>query len=193
MRALKLLISSAFVSLAIGCASVPPLNFSPTNIGVATKKINADLKSITVTVARPEEQTGRLVYLAYGYENIVPPLWQTSLTDALNRMAIFDDDASKKVNIVVKIMKFDVPVGGSSYTTDVTARYEIIDRKTGDLIYTQDISSTGATFTVEAMVAIGRARESFNRAVQNNITQFLQSLETLDIKKPMFPSNMKTK
>ena len=30
-------------------------------------------------------------------------------------------------------------------------------------------------------------RESINRAVQNNITQFLQALETVDVQKPMFP------
>ncbi len=192
-QCIKWIILSMGSSLIVGCAAVPPLNFSTPNVGVATKKINAEVKSMTVTVARPEEQIGRLVYLAYGYENIVPPLWQTSLIEALNKMAIFQDDAPTKVNILVKILKFDVPIGGSSYTTDVTARYEIIDRKNGDVIYTQDVSSMGVTTSTEAMVPLGRAIESFNRAVQNNITQFLQSLETLNIQKPMFPANPKVK
>ena len=39
-----------------------------------------------------------------------------------------------------------------------------------------------------AFSGIARQRESVNRAVQNNITQFLQSLETVDANKPMFPT-----
>lgn len=191
MKLIKLIFFSMVSLLIVGCAAVPPLNFSPPNIGVSTKKINAELKSMTVTVARPDEQTGRLVYLAYGYENIVPPLWQTSLIEALNKMAIFQDDAPKKVNILVKILKFDFPPGGSAYEIDTTARYEIIDRKNGDIIYTQDVSSKGATNSTDPMVPLGRVREAFNGAVQNNITQFLQSLETLDIQKPMFPVKAK--
>jgi len=36
-------------------------------------------------------------------------------------------------------------------------------------------------------MGITRARESINRSVQNNIAQFLQGLQTVDLNKPMFP------
>jgi len=39
-------------------------------------------------------------------------------------------------------------------------------------------------------LGLARMRESINRAVQNNITQFLQSLETVDVQKPMFPAKL---
>lgn len=185
MKPFNFVLSLGIAVLLVGCGSIPPLNFSVPNVGVAHKKIDAELKSMTVTVARPDEKTGDL---PPGMETIVPPLWQTSLTEALNKMVIFQDDATKKVNVSVKILKLNIPNGGASMTTETAARYEIIDRKTGDIIFTQDIASSGTTPFDYAFMGVARQRESINRAVQNNITQFLQALETVDVQKPMFPT-----
>lgn len=171
--------------LATGCTPLPPLNFSAPNVGFSQKKIDAEMKSLTVTIARPDETTGEL---AFGIEQMVPQLWQSALVEALNKMAIFQDDSPRKISLSVKILKLDDPAAGISMTTDATARYEIIDRKTGSIIFTQDISSSGITPFDFALLGVIRARESINRAVQNNITQFLKALETVDIQKPMFPA-----
>lgn len=171
--------------LMSACGSVPPLNFSVPNVGVSNKKIDAEMKSMTVTIARPDEKTGDL---PVGMEQMVPQLWQTALTESLNKMAVFQDDAARKVNVSVKILKLEVPGAGFSMTTTTAARYEIMDRKTGDLIYAQSIESSGVTPADYAFQGVARARESINRAVQNNITQFLQALETVDANKPMFPA-----
>lgn len=181
-----------------GCGTVPPLNFSAPSVGMSSRKIDAELKSLTVTVARPDEKTGNLD-LKYASmdmngqggsagDQMVPQMWQTALTEALNQMVIFQDDATKKVNLSVKILKLDVPGAGASFTTNTTARYEIMDRKTGDLIFSQDISSSGTTPMDYAFLGVARMKESINRAVQNNISQFLQALETVDVNKPMFPA-----
>ena len=173
-------------ALLSGCgATIPPLNFSVPNVGVSQKKIDAEMKSMTVTIARPDEKTGDL---PVGMEQMVPQLWQTALTEALNKMTIFQDDATKKVNVSVKILKLNPPGAGASMTTETAARYEIMDRKTGDVIFTQDIASSGTTPFDHSFLGVARARESINRAVQNNITQFLQALETVDVQKPMFPA-----
>jgi hypothetical protein len=185
MRFQHLVAAAITVVLLSGCGSIPPLNFSVPNVGVSEKKLDAELRSMTVTIARPDEKTGDL---PLGIEQMVPQLWQTALTESLNRMAIFQDDATMKVNLSVKILKLDVPGAGISFTTETAARYEIMDRKTGDLIFTQDISSSGTTPVDYAFVGVARQRESINRAVQNNITQFLQFLETVNVKKPMFPT-----
>ena len=185
MKLQHLFVAAITTILLSGCGSIPPLNFSVPNVGVSQKKIDAEMKSMTVTIARPDEKTGDL---PVGMEQMVPQLWQTALTESLNKMAIFQDDVAKKVNLSVKILKLNVPGGGFSFTTETTARYEIMDRKTGDLIFTQDISSSGTTPLDYAYLGIARQRESINRAVQNNITQFLQSLETVDVQKPMFPA-----
>ncbi|MBA7934099.1 UDP-N-acetylglucosamine acyltransferase [Klebsiella sp. RHBSTW-00215] len=87
-------------------------------------------------------------------------------------------------------LALDVPSFGMSMTTKAVARYEIINRSNGDIIYTQDIESTGTVPASYAFVGVVRARESINRAVQNNITQFLQALESIDLTRPMFPSRV---
>ena len=87
----------------------------------------------------------------------------------------------------VKIMKLDAQDWrtGLNMITEVVARYEIIDRTTGDIIFVQDIASSGT-----ALVSLGAARlqEGINRAVQNNIAQFLLVTETIDLSRPMFPT-----
>lgn len=187
--------------ILLGCGSIPPANFSVPNVGLSQKKIDAEMKSLTVTIARPDEKTGDLDLSMVSMDIngqgrsagdlATPQLWQASLTDALNHMAIFQDDAAKKVNLSVKILKLDVPNAGVSFTTEATARYEIMDRKNGDLIFSQEISSSGTTPMDYAFLGVARMRESINRAVQNNITQFLQALETVDVNKPMFPVKAK--
>ncbi|HLZ68058.1 MAG TPA: hypothetical protein VKQ29_17675 [Aliidongia sp.] len=180
-RALLLCVTAVLLS---ACGSIPPLNFSVPNVGPSPAKLDAEVKSLTVTVARPDEKTGGLPPTAEG----LAPLWKTSVEEALDRMAIFNDDASRKVSLSVKILKLEVPGAGLSMTTDAAARYEIIDRKTGSVIFTTDISSSGTTPLDFAFQGVARARESVNRAVQNNISQFLQQLQTVDLSKPMFPT-----
>ena len=178
-------ISAVFLS---GCSTpLAPLNFSVPNVGLSQKKIDAEMKSLNVSIARPDEQTGTIppeISVTF------PQLWTSALTDALNKMAIFQDDATKKLNLSVKILKIDIPGFGASMTTETAARYELMDRKTGDLIFTQDITSSGTVPFDYAFKGIIRARESINRSIQNNITQFLQALETVDVQKPMFPAKV---
>jgi len=186
MKFCKLFAVVVFSVFAVGCSSIPPLNFSAPNVGVSQKKIDAEMKSMTVTIARPEEKTGSL---PAGMEQIVPQLWQTALTEAINKMAIFQDDGLKKINLSVKILKLNLPSFGATMTTESAARYEITDRKTGDLIFAQDIDSKGEVPFDYALLGVIRSRESINRSVQNNISQFLQALETVDVSKPMFPAS----
>lgn len=180
----KSLFIATFALMLAGCQSVPPINFSVPNVGYSTKKVEAELKSMTVSIARADEKTGDL---PAGMETLIPQLWQNSLQESLNKMAVFNDDAPTKVNLSVKILKLDIPGAGFSMTTETAARYEILDRKTGAVIYTQDIVAKGEVPMDYAFAGVTRARESINRAVQNNITQFLQALETVDVSKPMFP------
>jgi len=114
-------------------------------------------------------------------------MWERALTEAINRMAIFRDDSQRKVSLSVKVLAIDIPSFGASMTTKTIARYELIDRADGSIIYTQDISSEGVVPFDYAFVGAIRARESISRSVQNNIAQFLQSLQTVDVNRPMFP------
>lgn len=163
---------------------MPPLNFSVPNVGPSQVKLDAEVKSITVAIARPDEATGEL---PNGME-IVPPMWKTSLEEALTKMAIFKDDAPKKLSVSVKVLKINIPGFGGEFTTETGARYEIIDRSNGSIVLTTDVNSKGTVPFDYAFVGAVRARESINRSVQNNILQFLQQLETTKLNQPMIPA-----
>ena len=180
---------------SFGCASLPPVNFSVPNIGVSSTKLDAELKSLTVSIASPDEATGEIrpapFVRQYGEFQPYPVslyagLWKTALEEAFNRMVIFKDDSPKKVSLAVKILKFDTR---ELTTIHTSARYEIIDRSDGSIIFTTDISTSGVVPFDYAFAARVRLLESINRSVQNNIIQFLQVLETVDMDKPMFSSN----
>ena len=182
--------------LSSGCTKRLPVNFSAPNIGVSSTKLDAELKSLTVTVARPDEAIGKIEVPVVFCDNDICPIsfyvgmWKTALEESFNRMAIFKDDSPKKVALAVKILKFQVSEFPATHTS---ARYEIIDRSDGSIIFTTDISTTGeGPFKLEPFAddAVGsRSVDGINRSVQKNIIQFLQVLETVDMDKPMFPSN----
>lgn len=188
---LFVLITMALFFLS-GCGSQPPLNFSSANIGMSSRKIDAELKSVTVNFARPEETTGPLdlawvdrVDTQAASSQLVQQQWQSALLESINSMILFQDDATKKVNLSVKILKLEI-LNSIPKVTNTEARYEIIDRKTGDLIFTQNISSSGVISISTCFDTC--VRRSLNLAVQNNISQFLQALETINVQKPMFPA-----
>ena len=187
--------------LSSACTKRLPVNFSAPNIGVSSTKLDAELKSLTVSIARPDEATGEIrpspLVRPYGEFQPYPislytGLWKTALEEAFNRMAIFKDDSPKKVSLAVKILKFDTPALGVGRTTHASARYEIIDRSSGSIIFTTDVSTSASappTPGVIQFAGVDGVHESINRSVQNNIIQFLQVLETVDMDKPMFSSN----
>ena len=187
---MKLFRSSALLVLVLlmssGCAqTLPPLNFSVPNVGPSSTKLDAELKSITVSPARPDEATGKLDWAA----GTITGIWKDALEEAFIKMAIFKDDSPKKVSLTVKILKYDYPDAGIEMKTETSARYEIIDRSNGSIIFTTDVSSSGVVPFDYAFQGGIRIRESASRSVQNNILKFLQALETVELDKPMFPVN----
>ena len=187
-------VSAALLLSACTANQLPPLNFSPPNVGTAQRKIDAELRSLIVTIGRPEEQKGDVdvslvesAGLQASTGGSITQLWKDALEDSLNKMTIFRDDAPTKVNLSVKILKLSVPAASFNFETNTIARYEIMNRGNGDLIFTTDISSVGSTEMGYAFLGVIRAREAANRSIQNNISQFLQQLETADLTKPMFP------
>ena len=155
------------------CTELPPLNFAVANVQPSERKIDAELKSITVTMGGPNEVKGEM---APGVETVAT-FWQTALVDAMNRSVIFRDSAVQKVSLSTKVLKFDIPAFGIEMQTDVIARYEVIDRESGKILFTRDIETSGVVPGDYAFVGAVRARESHNRAVQANIKEFLRILE----------------
>jgi hypothetical protein len=71
--------------------------------------------------------------------------------------------------------------------------YEIIDRKTGKLVFTKDITVSGTPLSVESLSGWGRRQEAVNQSVRNNIKQFLQTLENTKIKEQFSLHNFSNK
>ena len=177
--------SVAIAAILSGCATAPPppVNYSLSNVGVSKIKHDAELKSINVSYASKGETTGNIPATA----TRTPDLWKNSLEGALNNMVVFKDDSTKKVNLMVKITKFEPAQPGVDMTAYAEARYDVVDRSNGDIIFSQSFSSSGKQVFSENLNGLARIIEATNMAVRNNIIAFLQSLEEMDLNKPMFP------
>lgn len=169
------------ISFLAGCASIPPVDFNVQDVGMVKNRKNAELKSLTVGFAPQVQQK------VVEANATIPPIWRSGLTDALNRSLIFKDDQKVKVNLSVRIVEFDIPEFGADMTTKVSAIYEVIDRGDGSLLFSELIESKGVVAFNYAFLGAARAVESWNRAVRNNIANFINRLDQSDLTNPVFP------
>lgn len=188
MKFVRLALLSAF--LVSGCASAPPLEFAPNNVGLSRVKHDASLVSTSVTAASKADRKGPIEIA--GAETDVTTIWKSALDDTILRMAIFKDSSANKLSLAVKILKVDMPSFGFSMTTKTMARYELINRNTGDIVFSTEIETDGTVPLGDNFIGAIRARNSLSASVQNNITTFLQQLETADLSKPVFPAQPQT-
>ena len=158
--------------LVAACNPPQPLNFSVQNVSPSPTRVDADLRTITVTPAAPNERTGNLPPAVAMITNV----WKEATQEALSRAALFNDDSRRHVNLEVKILKFDSPSMGITFPTDTDASYTLVDRQSGAVLFRKVISAQGTTPMDFAFVGAIRARESQNRSAQNNIETFLKAL-----------------
>ena len=179
MKIIINIISISLVGILTACSYNPNLNFHLPDVEVSKKKIDAELKFVSVTTIHPLERNGAPILII---EQKIPMLFQKSLKDALDKSSIFKEESTRKVDITAKIFKLKLPNSGLSMTTEVGAKYEIIDRKTEDILFSQDISSSG-TASIDYILGTSRFEESINRAIRSNIVIFLQNIESMTTKK----------
>lgn len=166
----------AVLGLMVSGCSATALNFAPANVPTAVKRVNAALVSTNVTFASKAEATGKLN--TAGAEADVASLWKSTLDDALIRMAMFRDDSPNKLSLTVKVLELDLR--GLGFGARTTARYQLIDRNTGAIVFTTDIKTDGHA---SDYVGVNRARKSANRSVEANIEEFLKQIATADLSK----------
>ena len=182
----KKLASVGLIAIALfgttACTTVPPLDFTVPEVGVVDNRKDAELVSLTIGFA-PQTQQRRMQAGQH-----VAPIWKEALTDAVNRSLIFADESDLRVNLSVRIIEFDLPDFGADLKTTVAALYEVVDRSSGDVLMTEEISSEGVVPFGYALSALVRQQESANRAVRNNIAEFVSRLEASDFGRPVFPA-----
>lgn len=175
---MKMLFGALALAFLAGCASPPPLNFSVQGLEMSPNKIDANLRSMSVSFAGPNEARGEIP--SNGEE--VPRFWESGLREGVNRISVFDDDSTNKVNIFVKITELDIAVGGVTMTSKARATYQIVNRKSGKILYEKDVYTIGSVPGTYAFSGATRIKESINRAVQQNIRVFLDAISTAKLK-----------
>ncbi|PJG86615.1 UDP-N-acetylglucosamine acyltransferase [Conservatibacter flavescens] len=177
----KLLLVGLASALLVGCSAPAALNFTPTDLAPVTpaQKINSELKTISVSIATKEEQKGELQvgFMGNDYEQSFKTTFKDSLEDSFARTAIFSDDASNKLSLSAKILRFETPGMGFTFDTKLLVRYDFIDRKKGISQYVTEIESDGSVPLDYAFMGAIRATEARNRAVKANIQKLINDLK----------------
>jgi hypothetical protein len=158
------------------CSPVPETEFALASVTPAKARIDAGLAAVTVEPASRD----RAVYPLPRSLTPLLPLWQAALQDAVTRQGIFRPEASRRLSIVVKVLEFSL----SGNILSVFARYQLFDLPAGDPVFSADIMSnvglsglaTGVTSLDDPAVAT-QNRTQVIRAIQHNITQFLDQLK----------------
>lgn len=181
---MKLLITSIITVASLSaCAPMPTMSFVPDDVHPASKKAKAELKTVTISIAKEDERQGRLL-VGFGgntFESSFKSEFKNALEEALAKSAIFDDLNERKVSLTAKVMEHDHPNFSVSFETTTTVRYEIYDRRDGKLIFKKDITSKGETPANYAFAGNIRATESRNRSMRNNISLFISTLQNSDL------------
>jgi hypothetical protein len=175
----KFLAAIMFCLTLTACSeSVPPLDFTPSDVLPTGKKVNAGVKDISISFAKPQERVGS-IQVGFGgnqYESSFKSTFEDSLQEALIKSAIFNDYAKRKVLIVAKVMQLETPTVGLAFTTQMVVRYSLLDTSSGKLLFTRDIKTSGTVEMGYAFLGATRMSESRNRAVRSSIEDFISSL-----------------
>lgn len=179
MRFMKLVFLAIVTFVVTGCATqAPTLDFVPRDVLPTGKKIDYELKSISVSVAKEDERLGETQVGLFGnqYESSFRQSFKDSLEEAIAKAAIFNDLSNKKLSLSAKVMQFETPGFSVGFDTTFVVRYQLLDRATGKLVFTRDIRSAGTVPFDHAFMGAIRFTEARNRAVRSNIEQFIASL-----------------
>lgn len=168
-------IAGLFFAFLCACSPIPEPEFALASVKPATARLDAALAAVTVEPASRD----RTVYPLPRSLTPLLPLWQAALKDAVTRQGIFRPDAARRVSIVVKVLEFSL----SGNILSVFARYQLFDVPARDAVFSADIMSnaglsslaTGVTSLDDPAVAT-QNRTQVIRAIQDNITQFLDQL-----------------
>ena len=164
----------------LGCATpMPTLEFTPTDVVPSGKKVDADLKSISISIALEKERLGETQVGVGGnvYEQSFKTALKTALEEGLARSAVFSDLSTRKVSLAAKVLKFQTPGAGINFKTEMIVRYELIDRNNGKIVFSENVTSLGSVPGMYAFVGATRFTEARNVTVRENVKNLISKLE----------------
>lgn len=84
-----------------------------------------------------------------------------------------------KVTVQVKLLKFNAPAFVFDMETESIAKYQIVARNTGKVIYETEVTAIGDAGLNENFSGATRWKNPVNRSGQNNIKAFISRLEAV--------------
>jgi len=108
--------------------------------------------------------------------------FRLALKEALKRSHLFPevlDGEEGDYALSAALLAQNQPAIGFAMTVDLTVRYVLIDRRTGEAVFNDRISSSYTAGVGEAFVAATRVRKANEGAVRENIKAFLNQTAEL--------------
>jgi hypothetical protein len=152
------------------CSPAPQANLILGSVTPAPARIDAELASASV---EPASRDRAVDPLPPSLAPLLPP-WQAALQDALARKAMFRPGAPRRLSLMVKVLQYAV----SEDTLTLFARYQLFDNPAGDPIFSTDVMTNIPGGCGGDAASALRDRALASRAIQANIVQFLDQLET---------------
>ena len=87
---------------------------------------------------------------------------------------MFRPGAPRRLSLMVKVLQY----AASGDTLTLFARYQLFDNPAGDPIFSTDVMTNVPLGSGEDPASVLRDRALASRAIQENIVQFLDQLET---------------
>ncbi|UAJ11502.1 hypothetical protein [Polymorphobacter megasporae] len=159
-------------SLAMsGCVGAPP-SFTP-NLPEARVRLAGTIGTVSASVDPAAKSAGG-VGMTFG-SDAIPAQWQHGLASALEQSRLFDH-SSRVFDVNVTIYKMKPPRHGGTINTPARARYQVIDAQSHVVVFEAMIETVGHVASGDNFLGAVRIRDSINRAVQGNITHFVDRL-----------------
>jgi hypothetical protein len=156
--------------VVFACTPAPQANLNVGSVTPAPARIDAELASVSV---EPASRDRAVDPLPPSLAPLLPP-WRAALQDALARKAMFRPGAPRRLSLMVKVLQY----AASGDTLTLFARYQLFDNPAGDPIFSTDVMTNVPLGSGEDPASVLRDRALASRAIQENIVQFLDQLET---------------
>lgn len=140
-----------------------------------SQQFDYQLYNINVKAANDSQRTGPLE-LPFLPDSFLTS-FQASLGTLIDNSGIFSNTSSNDIDIKVTILKNDIPFIGLDMSVETEIEYKIVD-KNQEVLYRKVIASKGLATVGEKFVGVDRLMLANDRSVQNNMTLFLNDVQT---------------
>ena len=140
-----------------------------------SQQFDYQLYNINVKAANDSQRTGPLE-LPFLPDSFLTS-FQASLGTLIDNSGIFSNTSSNDIDIKVTILKNDLPFIGLDMSVETEIEYKIVD-KNQKVLYKKVIASKGLATVGEKFVGVDRLMLANDRSVQNNMTLFLNDVQT---------------